>query len=315
MRPQEFASPRLLPRLLPLTLAAIIVSLALLFLQAGSVWTLITAIFACILIAVSIAQEFSRLIDAIEYPNCAACESDSAESLWSKDKLGMVRCSNCGQIRSYPRFKSPRRALVLQLWSWHDSRNPTRLEAACGSSNIEKNIAPKLDLISSFGFSGEGNSLIDIGCSTGVFLNEARDRGFDVTGIEPGWASAAYTRRRLGVKVHTSDIERFETNDKFDVVVCLHVIEHVPDPLAVMKKLGGLCKKDGIVFLATPNLGCERARSAGVDWEAVGPADHLHLFDEPVLRNLAAKAGLEEIGIFDSGESGEELIGIFKKAD
>jgi hypothetical protein len=74
--------------------------------------------------------------------------------------------------------------------------------------------------------------------------------------------------------------------------------------------MASCCSENGIILLGTPNLGCEVAGRLGVDWEAVGPADHLFLFDRDTLEKIMIRAGIEVLDIFETGNENEELVAV-----
>jgi len=97
--------------------------------------------------------------------------------------------------------------------------------------------------------------LLDIGCAGGVFLNEARTRGFDVFGIELNSSMAAHARSTYHVEVLNSRIEDVVANrwsHHFDVVTLLDCLEHVPQPLAAMSKVADWLRLGGFVFIRGP---------------------------------------------------------------
>jgi 2-polyprenyl-3-methyl-5-hydroxy-6-metoxy-1,4-benzoquinol methylase len=228
--------------------------------------------------------------------------------LWQKDKLAMVKCRECGLVMASPRYAGFRRFVLTQYWGWKDIRDKARRNQLMGADNVNVNIGPKLQLINDKGYASTGATLIDVGCGPGAFLKAARDSGFKVAGIEPAWFSAMWSRRKFGLDIKPIKLERYHPKDQFDMVVCLHVIEHVPDPLATVRHLSRLSKPHGIVMLATPNLGCPKALKLGADWEAVGPADHLFLFDKSTLSLLVEKGGLKILECLEQGQDQEELL-------
>jgi 2-polyprenyl-3-methyl-5-hydroxy-6-metoxy-1,4-benzoquinol methylase len=197
--------------------------------------------------------------------------------------------------------------VATQVWGWRDVRDIARCSRLLGRDNLRDNILPKLAVLKDHGYAGNGMRLLDVGCGPGAFLRAAREAGFDVCGLEPAWLPSLWGRRKLGLDIRTVKLEQFKPENNFDVVVCLHVIEHIPDPVRALKRMSDLCKSDGIVMLATPNLGCQKAREMGVKWEAVGPADHLFLFDGKSLRMLAERSGLD---VLECTEQEEEITAL-----
>jgi 2-polyprenyl-3-methyl-5-hydroxy-6-metoxy-1,4-benzoquinol methylase len=103
------------------------------------------------------------------------------------------------------------------------------------------------------GKSVKGASLLDIGCDTGSLLAVARDEfGMDVLGIELSEKAAKVARETYGLKVLVGDIGKLNLNAaSFDVITLVDVIEHVADPLILLKEVCRLLKRGGKVFLAT----------------------------------------------------------------
>lgn len=88
------------------------------------------------------------------------------------------------------------------------------------------------------------------------------------------------------------------------------MIEHVPDPPDFLRKIRCHLTENSRLMLATPNLGCARAQVLGADWEAVGPVDHLYLFDSVTLGRLLESAGFSVLSLLESGTDREELLAI-----
>jgi SAM-dependent methyltransferase len=97
--------------------------------------------------------------------------------------------------------------------------------------------------------------LMDIGCAGGVFLSEARSRGFEVVGLELNASMAAYARSTYQLQVLNSRIEDVgpdQWSDHFDVVTLLDCLEHVPQPLVAVKKVARWLRPGGYVFIRGP---------------------------------------------------------------
>ncbi len=306
---RKYLPRRRLPRLLPLVILLACLALGLFFIGAGAFW-LGLAIAALIAAVVgSVLQEFSLLMDRLEYPACPVCGCEDSDFLYPKDNLAMVSCAGCGQVMAKPRFGPIRRAVFLQAWSWKEAKN-VQSHQSSNSGESDPGVQKKLTLLSHYGFPGKGTHLLDVGCGAGTFLRAARGAGFDVAGIEPGWFTSKKVRARFSIDVRTSSLESCGIRERFDAVTGLHVIEHTPDPLAFLRRMRELCKSGGIAVVATPNLGCEYARKLGVDWEAVGPADHLFLFDQNTLKSILLMAGFKPVSITETGNQGEELVAV-----
>jgi hypothetical protein len=81
----------------------------------------------------------------------------------------------------------------------------------------------------------------------------------------------------------------------FDYVVTFHVLEHVAEPVEVVRKVAALLKADGIWFNYMPNVRARGRRVQTPAWIHFNPAkwgEHVNFFDEKTVRVLADKAGL-----------------------
>jgi 2-polyprenyl-6-hydroxyphenyl methylase/3-demethylubiquinone-9 3-methyltransferase len=105
-----------------------------------------------------------------------------------------------------------------------------------------------------------GKTVIDIGCGGGLLSEGMARRGATVTGIDMGEAPLAVARlhaQSSGVEVeylHTP-AERIaeQRAGQYDVVTCLEMLEHVPDPSSVIRACATLVKPGGHVFFSTIN--------------------------------------------------------------
>ena len=105
-----------------------------------------------------------------------------------------------------------------------------------------------------------GKTVLDVGCGGGILSESMARRGAKVTGIDMGEASLAVARLHsleTGVEVNYQGITAEQLADEqpasFDVVTCLEMLEHVPDPGRIVDACARLVKPDGHVFLATLN--------------------------------------------------------------
>jgi 2-polyprenyl-6-hydroxyphenyl methylase/3-demethylubiquinone-9 3-methyltransferase len=105
-----------------------------------------------------------------------------------------------------------------------------------------------------------GKTVLDVGCGGGILAESMARRGANVTGIDMGEAPLAVARLHLLESGQTVDYRKLpveqlalERPATFDVVTCLEMLEHVPDPAAVVKACFDLVKPGGWVFFSTLN--------------------------------------------------------------
>lgn len=137
-------------------------------------------------------------------------------------------------------------------------------------------------------------TLLDVGCGHGLLLDEARRRGYTVTGLELSESARAYAREVLGLDVRDETIERFaETTPEagFNAIVLADVIEHLEDPLGALDACERLLAPGGALCVITPDPSSAVARIAGERWWGYIPA-HTYLFPRRTLRELLESRGL-----------------------
>ena len=105
-----------------------------------------------------------------------------------------------------------------------------------------------------------GKKVLDVGCGGGILSEAMAHRGAEVSGIDMGEAPLKVAKLHgleSGVKVNYSRItaEEFaaENPESFDVVTCMEMLEHVPDPASVVQAVANLVKPGGKVFFSTIN--------------------------------------------------------------
>ncbi|PWV59479.1 bifunctional 2-polyprenyl-6-hydroxyphenol methylase/3-demethylubiquinol 3-O-methyltransferase UbiG [Plasticicumulans acidivorans] len=105
-----------------------------------------------------------------------------------------------------------------------------------------------------------GKRVLDVGCGGGILAESMAERGAEVTGIDMGEAPLAVARlhlREVGLFVdyQHSTAEAFAVAHpgEFDVVTCLEMLEHVPDPASVITACAQLVRPGGHVFFSTIN--------------------------------------------------------------
>jgi 2-polyprenyl-3-methyl-5-hydroxy-6-metoxy-1,4-benzoquinol methylase len=146
------------------------------------------------------------------------------------------------------------------------------------------------------GRSPQGLRLLEIGCGHGNFLREARDAGYGVQGLDYSAHAAATANRNLGceaVRVGTSPDGQFEAGS-FDVCLLADVIEHVRDPRRFLADLVPLLDRDGVVYLATPNLDSVSAKAMGRRWMEY-KVEHLYYFSARSITRLLRELGFTSI--------------------
>lgn len=140
-----------------------------------------------------------------------------------------------------------------------------------------------------------GMRLLDVGCGNGEFLALARSAGWDVVGVEPDPKAVEVAHSR-GLDVRQGSLDVFNNDmESFDGITLSHVIEHVHQPLTVLRKCYSMLKPGGWIWLDTPNLGAQGHQRFRSDWRDLDPPRHLVLFTRTSLIKALEQVGFKDI--------------------
>ena len=96
-------------------------------------------------------------------------------------------------------------------------------------------------------------SLLDLGCGCGFFLKEARERGWQVSGVDPSEKSIAYAKSLIGDAVVCGTLDDIPTDRRFDAITLINVLDHMVDACRQLQKAQDLLAPEGILYLRFPN--------------------------------------------------------------
>jgi 2-polyprenyl-3-methyl-5-hydroxy-6-metoxy-1,4-benzoquinol methylase len=222
--------------------------------------------------AVARDVEYASTDDEFRYLHCPECCALSIDPV-PRDRLAEI------YPESYYSFGGGTGSIVEKAKQWLDRRRFAKLFAT-----IE----------------GEELSALDVGGGSGWLLGEAkraepRLRRTVVVDIDAGAKADA---EAAGHEFHLSRVEDLEIDTRFDVIFLLNLIEHVDDPVAVLKKMRDLLKPGGCILVKTPNHDSWDARLfRHSSWGGYHCPRHWVLFTPESFAVAAEKAGLGIAGL------------------
>ena len=185
-----------------------------------------------------------------------------------------VLCRRCGLIYHFP-AATPHDMAAYYADSYSDDYS--------ASEDIAREMArQRIKVLKDCDVLKTGSPLLEIGCARGEFLAEAARLGLEVSGVEPSRAMAAHCREAHGLPVATGVYDTFPERPGAYGLVCLfHVLEHVPDPLGVLRRIRRELRPGGHLFLEVPTLGeCQLA----LIFKAIHPTTFVRETLEAMLR-------------------------------
>ena len=129
-----------------------------------------------------------------------------------------------------------------------------------------------------------GKSLLEVGCASGFFLDEARKAGLEVQGIEPSPRESEYAQS-LGLSVFQGSFFDFPMQ-QFDIVCAFFVLEHLPEQEEALYKLAKHLKPEGILYLALPSLAGPSFLTNATQWFASHPSDHFYDYHPVAIKKV-----------------------------
>ena len=147
-------------------------------------------------------------------------------------------------------------------------------------------------------FAPARGKLLDVGCNTGIFLEIARERGYQGEGIELSDWAAGLARQR-GFAVQQMPLEDIDGAGVFDVITAFDVLEHLADPLCALAAAHRLLRSGGCLVATVPDLDAWHARLLGRHhWLVV--LMHFQYFTQKTLDRMVAHARYSRIKIVEA---------------
>jgi 2-polyprenyl-6-hydroxyphenyl methylase/3-demethylubiquinone-9 3-methyltransferase len=171
----------------------------------------------------------------VERQNPASARTIDAAEVARFDRLAATWWDQAGPMRTLHRFNPPRLTFIRDQIAMHWDRDP-------------KGGRPLHDL-----------AILDVGCAGGLLCEPLARMGADVTGIDPATTNIEVARLHaaqsgLAVSYRPTPIEEIAASDeRFDVVLAMEVVEHVADVDAFVAACCAAVKPDGLLFMATLN--------------------------------------------------------------
>jgi 2-polyprenyl-3-methyl-5-hydroxy-6-metoxy-1,4-benzoquinol methylase len=159
----------------------------------------------------------------------------------------------------------------------------------------------KLDLIEKY---KKPSKLLDIGCGAGTFLQVAKNRGWQILGVEISGLAVDHVKKK-GIRIREGIFEEMKIREKFDVITVFQTIEHAIDPLIFLQKVRNLLKPQGLLILTTPDQRGFLARLMGKRWFEYYNHEHNFFLNQKSLSLLLQKTGFDKIKI--NSEAGRIL--------
>lgn len=197
-------------------------------------------------------------------------------------RWSLVECCDCRQ-RYHRNVLSPEWNEV-RFSRWMDGESIREFEAQHGGRNMTVDHVQHCLRLRDLG----AKRVLDFGCGFGQFLEMCHLFGFDAHGVDRSNAR----RSGAGVQVHA---ELDEAPDTFDAITMFEVLEHLDDPLAMLKALKARLNPGGIMIIEVPDTSGVNSIHDEMSYRKIHPLDHINAFTPASLVKIMGQAGFEVI--------------------
>ena len=222
---------------------------------------------------------------------CLLCGAGEARHLVTKRGFEVVRCTACGLAFVWPQPTPEELEAFYSSGAYH---------AEVDEAERRRYFARRLGQIEAA--APRRGRILDVGCSRGIFLEVARDEGWDAVGVELNRHSVELARERgLDVR-HGGLASQGFPDGSFDVVTLFDLIEHTAEPKAALAACHRVLRPDGLLVVTTPDIGglVPRvtyglfARTLGA-WDHPTPPGHLVQFSRRTLQQMLAQSDFKVV--------------------
>ncbi len=230
---------------------------------------------------------------------CILCKNEKFRLISKKTrdskKHQIIRCLKCNHIQLFPiptlidekKFYDEN----LQDKNINDVGSIKRARRKMMPDNIRryqfiKKIIPKKGRV------------LEIGSGHGFFLEIMKTNGFDIIGYDISKEKRKYSKKVTDVPVYDINInEKIPADNKFDIVVLFHTLEHIIDLITLLKNIKKLLKPKGKILIEVPNSDDFHLKLNKFYKEFYWERAHIHYFNPKILENIIHKSGFKNIRI------------------
>jgi len=221
----------------------------------------------------------------VEKRNCPACDQSNDTVIFQKSGGDYACCNDCGMVYLNPVFKQE------YLKEYYGRNHAVQSEIVEMDNQFYQKIYAKgLALLENAG-AKKGN-ILDVGCSSGVFLDLAKKSDWKTFGVELNRQELAYaTKKGHIVQGETIDKANFEV--KMDTICLWDVFEHIPDGVTFLQQASAQLASGGCIFIQSPQSSSLAARILQQKCNMFDGLEHVNLYNHETLSRVVRTAGFE----------------------
>ncbi len=222
--------------------------------------------------------------------NCPVCGSHNELEMFYKEGGRYVKCQDCDMVYINPVFKD------FALKDYYEQNHSVQSEI------VETDIDEFYVNIYTQGITAikavnkNASKILDVGCSSGVFLDVAKSNNLDTYGVELNKTEYLYAQKK-GHTVYNDLLQNVSFNEKFDAITMWDVFEHLKDGEFYLNIMKNLISENGVIFLQVPSSDSLAAKILQEKCNMFDGLEHVNLYGVETIKQLADKCGLKVLNI------------------
>ena len=247
-----------------------------------------------------------RSVPELRFIPCSLCGGYDTTPIAIQNGYRIVRCRGCGLVYVNPR---PSEDDLSALYADYHVRNGEN--EVCWNKLMCGVFRETADHLGAMLNGLLRPRLLDVGCGYGGFIFLMRNRGWDAEGIDPSPLTVAAASVK-GLPVRLGTLDGFPPSKSvYRAITLFYVLEHLPDPMAALRKIFTLLEPGGALVVRVPDTTpiVRLLSPVGLGMSLYDPPFHLCDFSPAVLHRMLIAAGFEKIRTFPGQNTVPSHIG------
>jgi len=238
--------------------------------------------------------------DFVEERLCPVCKGSKSQKMFTKGGGQYVKCNSCSMVYLNPVFTD------AALKEYYSNSKMEQGEVVADDLSFYTDLYTRgLNMAQSR--TSVGN-ILDIGCSTGIFLDIAKENGWNTFGLELNKIEFDIAKSK-GHKVLNSLLEHADFSEKFNIVSLWDVFEHIKDGNSALNLISNVLTDEGVILMQIPSSDSLAARIMQKNCNMFDGLEHVNLYGvaslEVILKNnglkiLDIKSVIPELGVVNN---------------